>query len=160
MIRPIFGLAFISLLLVFATARSTEPLAATELRAMCSTQNGAASGSDASRRDARLCEVYIMGFLDGAIATDGRVAENVAAEIERSESFADRTLRTRGVARRLQTLGETAYADFCVGTPVAIEEVVGQVVDELSEARVQGMTARDAVYSALRRHFSCSGQQE
>ena len=33
-------------------------------------------------------------------------------------------------------------------------------VDELSEARVQGMTARDAVYSALRRHFSCSGQQE
>jgi hypothetical protein len=102
--------------------------------------------------------VYILGFLDGAIATDGRVAENVAAEIERSESFAERTLRTRGVARRLQTLGETAYADFCVGTPVAIEEVVEQVVDELSEARVQGMTARDVVYSALRRHFSCSGQ--
>lgn len=145
-----------ALILLAPVSHATEPLEASELRRFC-LEAGIAGDST----NGRLCETYVLGFLDGAIATDGRVAANVAAEIDRDESLSERAVRTRGVARRLESFGETVYADFCVGTPVPIAEVLTRVLDELESAdNATQLTAREIVYAALQRHYSCTEQTE
>ena len=60
------------ILTVSAPLRAVEPLAAQELERLC---DGAAEVSaEASTPEARLCVLYVNGFLDGAVATDERVA--------------------------------------------------------------------------------------
>ena len=50
------------------------------------------------------------------------------------------------------------YAEFCLGDPVPLAEVVGKVVADLNE-RMKSMdssgSARDAVYESLRRNYPC-----
>lgn len=107
----------------------------------------------------RLCVAYINGFLDGAVATDARVAENVADEIERTEGFTERAIRTR-VIRRLEVTGPTGYAEFCVGKPVPIVDVVAHVNAEFERhGSLAGLKAQDIVYDALRRQYPCRPAQ-
>ena len=50
------------------------------------------------------------------------------------------------------------YAEFCLGDPVPLVEVVTKVVADLNE-RLKALdtagTARDIVYESLRRHYPC-----
>lgn len=105
---------------------------------------------------ALVCVAYVTGFLDGAVVTDARVAENVANEIDADETFSERAIRTR-IIRRLEVAGPTGYAEFCVGQPVPVGDVIGHVIAEFARhPTLAGLAARDIVYDALRRHYPCS----
>ena len=145
----IFALA-ISFLLTAPRASAIEPLTAEQLQQACVEFKGQADSAYSA-----LCVYYVKGFLDGAVATDGRVAENVAAEIEEAESFTERAIRTR-VGSRLEEYGPSVYAEFCVGQPDPIAEVVMHVVEELERYDdLEGVQAQNVVYASLRRHYPC-----
>lgn len=132
-------------------ASSIEPLSAAQLKQFC---NEAATSYDDA--ESWLCIYYVKGFLDGAVATDARVAENVVAEIEEQESFADRAIRTR-VGSRLRDYGPSVYAEFCLGQPDPIAEVIQHVNEEMDRHDdLEGVHAQTVVYSALRRHYPCT----
>ena len=110
--------------------------------------------------DGVFCVRYIQGFIDGAVATDERVTNNVADEYDRSESFSERAIRTR-LGRRLATF-ETYYAEFCLGEPVPLKNVVELVIADLeNEQRVENQPlARDFVYTTLRNQFPCETPED
>jgi hypothetical protein len=100
---------------------------------------------------------YVQGFIDGAVATDERVTLNVVAELEQGETFSERAIRTRSPSRSLSRYGATVYAEFCLGAPVPLKEVVEHVIDDLMNRKVleDTLLARDAVYTVLRRDYPC-----
>lgn len=137
-------------LLVPLPAVAVDALDAGDLQKHCGDFN-VADGSDA----APVCVAYVTGFLDGAVVTDARVAENVANEFDADETFSERAIRTR-VIRRLEVAGPTGYAEFCIGQPVPVSDVIGHVIAELdAQQSLEGLAARDIVYDALRRHYPC-----
>ena len=97
-----------------------------------------------------------------AVATDERVTLNVAGEYEKKETYAERAIRTRLPSRHMGRFGSTVYAEFCLGAPVPLKEVVEHVVDDLMNRKVleEQLLARDAVYSVLRRDFSCEADDD
>jgi hypothetical protein len=136
--------------LALQNAAAIEPLGAPDLKEICTPAK-----IDPAAPDARQCILYVKGFLDGAVATDGRVAENVASEIEREETFTERAIRTR-VINRLEKYGPSAYAEFCVGRPDPIADVVLHVIEELDRYEdLEGVQAQTVVYASLRRHYPC-----
>lgn len=151
MLKRVAAFALAGALLAAAPkAVAVEPLLAEQLKAYCVS----GAGGDRHHSEA-LCIAYITGFLDGAVATDERVAENVADELGSDSSFTERALRTRMV-RRMRDRGPTVYAGFCVGNPVPIAEVVEHVVEELTEADIpEGRAAQIFVYNSLRKHYPC-----
>jgi len=112
--------------------------------------------NDPEGKDGIFCVRYIQGFIDGAMATDERVALNVAAEYQEEETFTQRAIRTR-LSNRLLQYG-SYYAEFCLGGPVTLAEVVGRVTEDLGEGVIDGesMSARDLVYQTLRKHYPCT----
>lgn len=153
MLRLVVTLPIVLLALSWP-ARAVEPLTAGELRGYCA-EFEARPDAGASR----LCLIYIKGFLDGAIATDARVAENVVNEVERDETFSERAFRTR-VSRRLREFGPSVYAEFCVGTPVPVAEVVEHVVRQFDGLKNEALDARSFVYAALRENYPCAAGTE
>ena len=143
-------LALLAASVAFTQADAVEVLTAEELASHC-----VAFPDDAESVDGEYCVRYIQGFIDGAIATDVRVMVNM--EAEREETFTERAIRTRMIDRNLQ-LRASGYAEFCLGDPVPLAEVVGKVVTDLNE-RMKSMdssgSARDVVYESLRRHYPC-----
>lgn len=115
------------------------------------------------------CVSYIRGYLDGAVTTDERVLENVSSLYEQErqkESYAERAIRTRAPGVRLsyeskeallKQYGATVYADYCLGEPVPIRDVVSHVVDSLNkpETLKQHQYARDLIYSVLIKRYPC-----
>ena len=90
------------------------------------------------------------------MATDERVALNVAEEIEQTETLTERAIRTR-LHTRIQQRGPSYYAEYCVGDPVPVQEVVGHVIEEFEALTdTDNLQARDVVYAALRRHYPCT----
>ena len=89
---------------------------------ICTLENGE---FDRRRAEGKLKNLRIQGFIDGAMATDERVALNVAAEYQEEETFTQRAIRTR-LSNRLMQYG-SYYAEFCLGGPVTLAEVVGRV---------------------------------
>ena len=76
-------------------------------------------------------------------------------EIEREETFTERAIRTR-VINRLEKYGPSAYAEFCVGQPDPIADVVLHVIEELDRYEdLEGVQAQTVVYASLRRHYPC-----
>ncbi len=150
--RPILLIALVSTIFASAEADAVEILSAEELASHCT-----AFPDDVDSVDGQYCVRYVQGFIDGAVATDVRVMLNIEAEAEARESFADRAKRTRMIDRNSQRRA-AGYAEFCLGDPVPLAEVVGKVVEDLDE-RVKAMdspgTARDVVYESLRRHYPC-----
>lgn len=134
-----------------STANAVEALSTAELKSHCEVYE-----EDPDGEDGIFCVRYIQGFIDGAVVTDERVTLNVAEEADRSESFTERAIRTR-VGSRLERYGPSVYADFCLGEPVPLAEVVEKVVDDLlNENFVREMPlARDIVYATLRRNYPC-----
>lgn len=143
----------VSCLLVAPRASAIEPLTAAQLEQVCVDYR-----EEGNSPWSTLCLYYVKGFLDGAVATDGRVAENVAAEIEREESFTERAIRTR-IGSRLQKFGPSVYAEFCVGSPDPIADVVMHVVEELEQYdNLEDVQAQEVVYASLRRHYPCDAE--
>ena len=141
----------IALFLFAERAGSVEPLSTPELAEHCAVYH-----EDPEGKDAIFCVRYVQGFIDGAVATDARVLENIATEFEKDESFAERAIRSR-IGSRVNRRGPTVYADFCLGEPDSLEEVVEKVVSDLVNRKVldEDLLARDAVFSTLQREYPC-----
>jgi len=154
--RMLFAsLSALVMLLPIRDAAAVEPLSTTELAEHC-----AHYADDPEGKDALFCVRYVPGFIDGAVATDERVTRNVAAEYERKETYTERVMRNRSPRRApalLSRYGATAYAEFCLGAPVPLKEVVEHVVHDLMNRKVleEQLRARDAVYAVLRRDYPC-----
>lgn len=134
-----------------AEADAVEVLSAEELALHCAEFH-----DDPDGLDGQYCVRYIQGFIDGAIATDVRVMLNMEAE-RGEETFTERAIRTRVIDRNSLTRA-AGYAEFCLGDPVPLVEVVVKVLGDLDErvkATDSSGTARDAVYESLRRHYPC-----
>lgn len=129
-------------------ASAVEPLSAIELASHCKVLP-----EETDSIDGQFCVRYIQGFIDGAVATDERVLLNVEAEFEKKETYAERAARVRGVG-----LSDRAarYAEFCLGDPVSLREVVNLVVADLKASKlVHDAMARTVVYTSLRKHYPC-----
>ena len=146
----------LALLLLAERAGSVEPLSTPELAEHCAYLEAEPDG-----KDAIFCIRYVQGFIDGAVATDARVLENIATEFEKDESFAERAIRSR-IGSRVNRRGPTVYADFCLGEPDSLEEVVEKVAYDLANRKVldEDLLARDAVFSTLRREYPCSPDED
>ncbi len=144
-------IATFALVLLSDRAESVEPLSTPELAEHC-----AFYFEDREGKDAIFCVRYVQGFIDGAVATDARVLENIASEFDADESFSERAIRSR-IGSRVNRRGPTVYADFCLGEPDSLEEVVEKVVNDLASRKVldADLLARDAVFSTLRREYPC-----
>jgi len=134
------------------TAWGVEPLSSEELLSHCDKYQ-----DPAAEADRIFCLRYIQGFIDGAVATDERVMSNVANEYESEESFTERAKRTR-IGARLERYGATVYADYCLGDPVPLSEVVAHVVEDAQDAELVARIplARELVFRALRMHYPCT----
>lgn len=150
------GLSMAAILLPGHVALAVEPLSIKELTAHCKHYPQDLEGADAI-----FCVRYIQGFIDGAVATDERVALNVAAEFDQEETYQERALRTRS-QRRLALYGPTVYAEFCLGAPLPLKEVVQTVVHYLNNRVVNDaqVTAGAAVYQSLRKAYPCIVKDE
>jgi len=106
--------------------------------------------------DGIFCIRYIQGFIDGAVATDERVTYNVADEYERKETYSERATRTR-IGHRMELYGYSVYAEFCLGDPVPLKDVVLNVAVDLEDKKLVASNplARDLVYQTLRTHYPC-----
>ena len=137
-------------------ATAVEALSTEELISHCVVYE-----DDPDGEDGIFCVRYIQGFIDGAVATDERVTYNVAAEYDRDETFTERAIRTR-LGSRIERYGPSFYAEFCLGDPVPLAEVVEVVVaDLLCLDSLDGRErARDVVYATLRREYPCEMDAE
>lgn len=150
--KTILGLVFITLALLNSDkVTAVEPLSSAELDSHCTYYR-----EDPEGKDGIFCVRYVQGFIDGAIATDERVTQNVANEYEQEESFSERAIRIR-LGQRIQRYGASYYAEFCLGAPVPLVEVVQKVVSSLESPDFieQNPLARDIVYLTLREHYPC-----
>lgn len=139
-------------LLAAPAAWAVEALSTAELASHCAKYHDPNASEDRT-----FCVRYIQGFIDGAVATDERVTNNVTREFEQDESFSERAARTR-IGTRLSRYGASVYAEFCLGDPVPLEEVVERVVADLADAAVaaEHPLARDVVYLTLRSQYPCT----
>ena len=142
-------------LLASSNARAVESMSTEELVSHCIYYE-----QDPESVDGVFCVRYIQGFIDGAVATDERVTNNVADEYGKDESFSERAIRTR-LGSRIERF-ETYDAEFCLGEPVPLKTVVELVVTDLeNEKRVANQPlARDFVYTTLRQQFPCEAPEE
>jgi hypothetical protein len=144
----------IALLLASPTARAVEALTTDELMSHCEKYY-----DERAREDRVFCMRYIQGFIDGAVATDELVMRNVIEEYGMEESFSQRAARTR-IGSRLDRFGASVYADYCLGDPVPLKEVVEYVVQDATDPErvAANPLARDLVYQTLREHYPCPVQ--
>jgi hypothetical protein len=140
-----------ALLLAAPAARAVEALSTEELMSHCDKYY-----DEQAREDHVFCMRYIQGFIDGAVATDERVTRNVIGEYEKEESFSERAARTR-IGKRLERYGASVYADFCLGDPVPLKEVVEHVVQDATDPErvAANPLARELVYQTIREHYPC-----
>ena len=138
-------------LLMAPDARSVEALSTAELMSHCDKYY-----DDSKREDRIFCVRYIQGFIDGAVATDEMVTKNVVGEFDKEETFSERAARTR-IGKRLDSFGSSVYAEFCLGDPVPLKEVVEHVVEDATDPErvASNPLARDLVYGTLREHYPC-----
>ena len=147
-----FSIMIISALMLAPSAFAVEALSTEELVSHCDKYH-----DPQAEKDRIFCVRYIQGFIDGAVATDERVAQNIVKEYEKEESFSERAARTR-IGSRLDRYGYTVYADYCLGDPVPLKEVVEHVVDAMENPNLVDANplARDLVYRVLRRDYPCN----
>lgn len=106
------------------------------------------------------CLLYLQGYIDGAVATDSRVVQNVADLYERNESFSQRAIRTR-IQSRLERLGAPSFAGFCIPDPVDIVAVVKTLHDYvLAHPEAGDMDGGEVVLESLREAYPCEPLDE
>ena len=133
------------------SAWAVEALTTEELISHCAVYDEDPEGTDGV-----FCIRYIQGFIDGAVATDERVASSVADEYEREETATERHIRAR-LESRIERFGSSYYAGYCLGEPLPLAEVANKVIaDLLKLENIDGQElARDVVYETLRREYPC-----
>ena len=138
-------------LLTSPTAWAVEALSTADLVSHCDNYY-----DEQATEDRIFCVRNLQGFIDGAVATYERVTRNVVEEYEQEESLSERSARTR-IGNRLDRFGSSFYADFCLGDPVPLKEVVEHVVDDAQKEHLAEANplARDLVYRTLREHYPC-----
>jgi len=143
-------LAFISY--PYQDARAVEPLSSEEFASHCIEYRNAPEGGDGI-----FCVRYIQGFIDGAVVTDERVTNNVSDQYSEEETFAQRAIRTR-LGMDLQRYGASYFAEFCLGEPIPLAEVVEHIVARLEgiDFKPQTRLAREFVYQVLREDYPCN----
>ena len=141
----------VALLLAAPAVRAVEALSTEELMSHCEKYY-----DEQAREDRVFCMRYIQGFIDGAVATDERVTRNVVGEYEQEESFSERAARTR-IGTRMERYGPSVYAEFCLGDPVPLKEVVEHVVQDATDPErvAANPLARELVYQTIREHYPC-----
>ena len=141
---------------VASDALAVEALSTEELISHCAVYE-----EDPEGKDGIFCVRYIQGFIDGAVVTDERVTYNVANEYDREETFTERAIRTR-LGSRIDRYGPSYYAEFCLGEPVPLAEVVRVVIADLLQLEnLEGRElAREVVYATLRREYPCDTDDE
>lgn len=143
--------AVISTGLWSANAVAVEALATEELKIHCDHYDDDPTGTDGV-----FCVRYVQGFIDGAIITDQRVMRNVAKEHGGNETLTKRAMRTR-MRGNIERFGPSYYAEFCLGNPVPLREVVEKVVGELQNDKITRRfpLARSVIDQLLRREYPC-----
>lgn len=135
-----------------AGAQALETLNSKELLALCQSGNSA---------EIAVCSSYINGFIDGAFATDPRVAERIVSEMEEEESFSERAIRTR-LGNTLERFGDSYYAGFCISGDLSMETILMELTeaaqDETDDTSQQN--ARDYLYTLLKDRHPCEEQAE
>ncbi len=131
-------------------AAAYEVLTAKEIASHCKALPNASDSADG-----QYCIRYIQGFIDGAVATDARVMINLESELA-NETFSQRAIRIRSPGRSIYRRA-ARYAEFCLGDPVLLREIVDTVVNDLfkREHLEPETSARDLVYTSLRKHYPC-----
>ena len=134
-----------------SSAWAVEALTTEELISHCAVYDEDPEGADGV-----FCVRYIQGFIDGAVATDERVAYSVVDEYERKESPTERHIRAR-LATQIEQFGASFYAGYCLGEPLPLAEVVSKVISDLMKLEnTEGRElAREVVYQTLRREYPC-----
>lgn len=138
--------------LLYATpAAAVEWLTESQLEDRCDSFLG-----DQGSRDGALCVAFIQGFLAGAEATDGIVAERVKRlQPATGDSYSDRAIRTR-IGSRLKQYGTPYYAGYCIAGEVSSQTVIEKVISYLNNHPDDpSLTANQIVYMALVHHFPC-----
>ena len=150
-----FSIMIIGALMLAPPAFAVEALSTDELVSHCDKYH-----DPQAEKDRIFCVRYIQGFIDGAVATDERVAQNIVKEYEKEESFSERAARTR-IGSRLDRYGYTVYADYCLGDPVPLKEVVEHDVSAIENPNLVDANplARELVYRVLRRDYPCSFEE-
>jgi hypothetical protein len=151
LVKNVIATGLVMLALIFAPqheAMAVEPLSAVELASHCKQLRAAPEGADGI-----FCIRYVQGFIDGAIATDERVTLNVAEEFQEEETFSKPATRVR-LGQRLESSGGSCFAEFCLGEPSPLAEVVARVVASLEQNPPTSNTllARKVVYKTLSEH--------
>ena len=146
--------SFAALLLAFVSVPvvAVEVLPARELANQC---RGLVEANEPE--GANFCTHYVQGFIDGAVSTDVRVMMNIEAEYEERASLTERAARTRMPGWHDQQRA-AGYAEFCLGDPLPLADVVETVARHLVEqdgTMDPELAARDVVYAALRKHYPC-----
>ena len=151
-----YGIGILMMSMATSNAFAVEPLSTEELKEHCVVYEEEPEGVDGI-----FCVRYIQGFIDGAVATDERVTYNVAAEYEGGETFKQRAVRTR-LGTRVARYGSSYYAEFCLGEPVPLADVVRVVVTDLLEidSFAGRELAREVVYQTLRSEYPCETDDE
>lgn len=140
---------FVSCLAYGPAANAFEDLSSVELLNTCQSD---------SPGEERACLAYMHGFVDGAIATDPRVIDNVVAGMEAGESFSERAMRTR-LGITMERFGPSYYADFCISDDLPIKDVRKVLLEDASLAAAapeSSTSARDYFYLMLQRRYPCS----
>lgn len=142
--------------LAIPAAWAVETLSTAELASHCEKYH-----DENASEDRIFCVRYIQGFIDGAIATDKRVMENLVKQYEKEETFSERATRTR-IGSRLERTDATFYAEFCLGDPVQLKDIVELVVTDANNNRLVAANpqARDLVYQTLRKHYPCQSAEK
>ena len=143
--------AIIGCFLFLPSAWAVEALSTAELMSHCDKYH-----EPEANEDKIFCVRYIQGFIDGAVVTDENVTRNIADEYEEENSFSMRAKRTR-IGNRLERYGATVYAEYCLGDPVPLREVVEHVVEDSQNKELVAANplARDLVYATLKDHYPC-----
>jgi hypothetical protein len=132
-------------------AQAVEALSAAQLGELCALERSATAAITP-------CRTYVLGFLEGAIATDPRVALGVTEQIEKEDSFQARAYRTR-LGRDLERLGPSHLAGFCVPKEIPLGSITTRVVESLP-ATPADEPAGELVYRVLRSNYPCKTADE
>ena len=106
-----------------------------------------------------VCSTYLQGFVDGAIATDPRVAENVAGDIEamseEMNDFMQSIVKSR-IGDKLKQYGPSYYANICIPGNSSTDVLRTLVRDQKPSDEIPPRLARDWLYDLLLANFPCS----
>lgn len=104
--------------------------------------------------DRSVCMSYVGGFVDGAVTTDPRVVENLLIESTELTPLMQRAIRTR-TTERMQRLGQSAYASFCIDKNQTTRSIVAAVMASGAPGP-EDKSAREWLYQSLKRAFPCA----